>query len=131
MRDLSDVPNEPAVPASAKTQVLSLEPNVAATLAYAPFFIGLVASIVWVASEPKSNRFVRFHAMQALAFFIASIAVSVVTSIVGAFLGVLGGFLSMVIGLGLFAIMIVCMVKAWKNEMFKLPMLGDFVEQRL
>jgi len=127
----NDMPSEPAVTAAAKTQVLSLEPNVAATLAYAPFFIGLVFSIIWLASEPKSNRFVRFHAMQYLAFFIASVALSVITSVVGAFLGFLGGLLSMVVGLGLFAVMIVCMVKAYKNEMFKLPVLGDLVESKL
>jgi uncharacterized membrane protein len=128
MRDLHD--SDSAVEPATKTQVLSLDPNLAGTLAYAPFFVGLVSSIVWVATEPKSNKFVRFHAFQSLAFFVASVAVSVVTSILGAFLGVLGGFLSMVVGLGLFAVMIVCMVKAWKNEMFKLPVLGDFVEQK-
>ena len=38
---------------------------------------------------------------------------------------------SMVVGLGFFVIWVVLIVKALQGEMFKLPLLGDFAEQKM
>jgi uncharacterized membrane protein len=131
MRDLHDMENQPVAETSTRTQVLNLQPNLAATLAYAPFFIGLISSIIWVSTEPKSNRFVRFHAMQSLSLTVAGIAICVVASILGAILGPLGSLLSTLVSLALLGACVVCMIQAWNKNMFKLPVLGDFVESRL
>jgi uncharacterized membrane protein len=43
-----------------------MQPNIAGTLCYTPFFfIGLIASLYFYFTE-KDNKFVRFHAVQSL-----------------------------------------------------------------
>jgi uncharacterized membrane protein len=49
-----------------------LQPNVAGLIAYLPFWIGLVASIYFLATE-KENHFVRFHSMQSLFLSLAGL----------------------------------------------------------
>jgi len=124
---------EPMLPqdnTGAKTQVLGLEPNVAGLLCYLPF-VGLIASIVWVVTEPKSNKFVRFYAMQSLALtvvgFVISAAVNVL-ALVG--LGSIAGILSTIISLGMLAVCIICAVKAWKGETFVIPVIGEFAASK-
>src|SRR5215203_2007422 len=78
----------PAGPVSGKTQVLGLDFNVAAGLGYIPICaLNLIAPILWLVTEPKTSKFVRFHAMQSLfllAFtFVGIIAVVLVSMILG------------------------------------------------
>jgi uncharacterized membrane protein len=130
MRELKDKPSVSQLPT--KTTVLGLDQNVAGLLCYIPIpLIGLVSSLVWLGTEPKSNRFVRFHAFQSLALT----AVSLVTFFVlGVFrmigLGFISSLLSPIISVVLLATFVICMIQAGKNEMYKLPIVGDFaIEQ--
>jgi uncharacterized membrane protein len=117
-----------------------LSPNVAALISY--LFIP-VTSILVLATE-KENRAVRFHAFQSLFLGAAVVASSIVLSIV---MSVLGGILAMISGtLGLLVIfvslavwlaftvailagLIICLLKAYRGEMYQLPFIGNFAEQ--
>ena len=119
-----------ASPTPGKTQ-LGVEPNLGGLLCYAPCCVGLIFSIVAVIVE-KSNRFVRFHAFQSLLFHGAwlvvaialQVAVIVISMISGA-LAFIATMLHVVLGLGLFALTIFLMVKAYGNEEPELPVIGE------
>jgi uncharacterized membrane protein len=85
-----------------------------------------------VCTEPKSNKFVRFHAIQSLALTVVGFAVSVALGILGAVgLAAITGIVSTIISLGLLAACVICMVQAWNNQMFKLPLVGDFAANKV
>ncbi|MCX7921688.1 MAG: DUF4870 domain-containing protein [Clostridia bacterium] len=100
-----------------------LNENVAALLSY---LFAAVGGLVFILIE-KENRFVRFHAMQSLLTF----GGLWIASIVARFVPGLGGLLGVLIGLAQFVLWIVCMVKAYKGEWFKLPVVGDIAEQQI
>jgi len=120
-----------------KTKVLNLDYNVAAMLAYLPVCCAsLVASIIWLASEPKENRFVRFHAMQSLilagvmlaAFFVLWVISFIAVRIFFGF-----GILIFLVEMALLAVWLVLTimgcVKAYQNQMWKIPFIGDIAEK--
>lgn len=106
-----------------KNTVLGVTENIEALLCYA---LGWVTGLVFLLVEQK-NAFVRFHAFQSLVTFLALFILSAVIGFVPV-LGVLVGLLLWPLGLVLW---IVLMVKAYKGERYKLPVVGDFVEQQL
>lgn len=106
-----------------KNTVLGVTENLEALLCYA---LGWVSGLVFLFLE-KNNTYVRFHALQSLAAF----GILHVASFVILILPLLGVFLSFVIGLVSFVLWIVLMVKAYKGERYKLPVIGDFVEHQL
>ena len=110
-----------------------LEPPFAAALAY---LAGPFSGILILLAE-KSNRFVRFHAWQAL-FGLGSLALLSIGVLVGAFLGlfisprvfttlyVLAGVLSVV----WLAVWALCLVKAFGGAAWKMPLFGAMAERR-
>lgn len=127
---MSDVPNPnpnpaappPPPPAAPPPSSAGLENNVAAALAYLP-----IVAIIWLVLEPYSkDKFIRFHAIQSLALAVATFAVSVVLS----FIPILGWILLLFLPLGIFVLAVICAVKAYQKEKFKLPWLGDFSEKQ-
>ena len=117
-----------------------LDENLAALLAYIAHFIsGLIFFFI-----EKDSRLVRFHAMQStilggLLFvggFILGIAWAIISAILSQISGLLASLVSLVLGLVLvvfivaaFAGWILCMVKAYQGQYFKLPVIGKFAEQ--
>jgi uncharacterized membrane protein len=100
-----------------------LDPNVAAALSYS---IGWVTGLVFFATEPH-NKFVRFHAMQAmLVFGPACVAFLLCLSI-----PFLGWILSILIFYGSAALWLILMFKAYQGERFKLPIAGDMAEEKI
>jgi len=119
---------------------LGLEGNLAAALGYP---IGVIAIISLVME--KENRFVKFHALQAvllyvgwivlmIAFWIIAIILTVVgvaasaATNSGAMGGLFGGLLSLlglVIGLAFLIGIILAAVKAYQGQEFKLPVIGN------
>jgi uncharacterized membrane protein len=105
----------------------------------------LIAGILWLVTEPKENRFVRFHAMQGLLLFGVNFVVSIIFRILGMVLGAgaavadsdlaLGGgslvlgLVQLVVGIGFLVIHIIAMVKANQGQMWKLPVIGDIAEK--
>jgi len=106
-----------------KKTVLGVTENLEALFCYA---LGWISGLVFLLLE-KENEFVRFHALQSLATFLGLLIVSIVIGFIPV-LGILVNVLLWPIGVVLW---IVLMIKAYKGERFKLPVVGDFVEQQL
>ena len=119
---------------------LGLDSNVGAMLCYIANFLcclGVILSIVFLVTE-KENRFVKFHALQALFLVAAQIVVGIIVSILGllldfafdaAGLGILTFFV--ILGLRLILLLIfvivwlVAGIKAYGGQWYKLPFIGD------
>ncbi len=116
---MSGQPVPPPPPASSQS---GLESNVAAALAYLP-----ILAIVWLLVEPYSkDRFIKFHSLQSVALAVVSIGLSIVLLIIP----IIGWVLLPFLQLGVFVAAVICAVKAYQKEKFKLPVLGDFAEKQ-
>jgi len=99
-----------------------LKPNVAALLSY---FLGFITGIIFYLIE-RENKFVRFHAIQSIlglgSFYVLSLALFFIPTIgktLSTICSTAGGILS-----------IILMIKAYKGEYFKLPIVGDIAEKK-
>jgi len=139
----------PPGPPPGKTKTLNLEYNLAGLLCYIPgccCLVNVVPCILWLATEPKENRLLRFHSIQGLLlagvwiavwilFTILSVAFGLGMSMTpGAGLAQAGGglillLIRLVVGVGLLAVHIIAMVKANQGQMWKLPIIGDIAEK--
>jgi uncharacterized membrane protein len=125
---VSAVPANPAlVPASA-----GLTSNVAGMLCY---ILGIVTGVIFLVLEPyKNNRFVRFHAFQSIFFWVACTAVWIVWRelFFSGGLLMLGfwGLTFVVLRLAMFVGWIFLMIKAYNNEEFRLPIIGDLAAKQ-
>lgn len=115
------------------TSGTGLTPNIASLLAY---ICMPVTSIVFLLLE-KDNLDVKFHAWQGTAFGVAYIAVilalEILAAIFGALWSVLGiiiGFFVPIVGLAAFIIWIVCLIKAYQGERWKIPYVGEFAAKK-
>jgi uncharacterized membrane protein len=108
--------------------------NVAGMLAY----ITIIPSIIFLVMEPyNKNRFVRFHSFQNL-FFAAALVVCwialMILSAVLAFIPILGHIIAFllwfVIWIGSVVVWVIMLVKAYGNQMWKLPVIGDMAEKQ-
>lgn len=116
----------PVSPAASPTE--GLPENVAGLLCYLPA-VGWIISLILFLIDKR--RFVKFHAVQSLAFHVALI---VIYFALGIFMGMLhlmhifflGLFLYPLLWLATFVILILLMVKAHSHEEYKLPIVGDF-----
>jgi uncharacterized membrane protein len=133
-------PNTP----TGKTKVMNLDYNVAGLLCYLlPCFClaDLIFCVLWLATEPKESRFVRFHALQGLLLFGLGFVVSIIFQILGTGMAVTtsgvveaGGFgilllIRLVVGVAFLVLYIVGMIKAYQGQMWKLPIIGDIAEK--
>jgi uncharacterized membrane protein len=120
----------PALPASSAG---GLTPNVAGMLAYFTF----IPALLFLLIEPYNrDRFVRFHAFQSLFFNVAWIALWVVAAVIGMIFAVvpmvgwmMAVLLHAVIWLGMLVLWVLLLVKAYQNEKFQLPVIGDLAEK--
>ena len=110
-----------------------LTPEVAATLAY---LAGPFSGALLLASEPE-NRFVRFHAWQAV-FALGGLGAAAIICLVLAFALLLVSptafwamlWLSAIAGLTWVAVWTLCVVQAYKGRVWKLPLAGDYAARR-
>jgi len=110
-----------------------LAPNVASLLCY---ICMPITSIIFMLLE-KENRDVQFHAWQGtlfgLGYILLIVALQILAAILGAianFLGVIIGLLIPIVGLVSFVLWIVCLVKAYQGERWKIPYVGDYAAQK-
>jgi len=110
-----------------------LAPNIASLLCYVCMPI---TSLILLLLE-KENKDVQFHAWQGTAFgvcyVVLIIALQILAAILGAIANVLGvivGLLIPVVGLVSFVFWIICLVKAYQGERWKIPYIGDFAAQK-
>ncbi len=105
-----------------------LEQNIAGLLCYVFTWItGLIFFLI-----EKENKFVRFHALQSLITFGALTIIQIFFSILGSIFWRLW-WLTGTVGSLLWIVTLVLIVflayKAYNNEMFKLPVVGDIAEK--
>lgn len=100
-----------------------LQDNVAGALAY----VTVIPAIVFLVMEPYNrNKFIRFHSFQCVFLTVALIALNIVVG----FLPFLNLILWPLLGLASLALHVICALKAYGNQMFKLPVLGDLAEKQ-
>ena len=126
----------PNVPPPVSGQAAGMTDNVAGLLCY---IFGLVSGVLFLVIEPyNKNKFIRFHAFQSIFFNVAVIALSIVFGIIsGIMLAALPWsvwwlwhLVTMALWLGVMVCWIFLMVKAYQNQRFKLPVIGDLAEKQ-
>ncbi len=103
-----------------------LDANVAAALTYIP-----IIAIVFLVIE-KSSRLVKFHAVQSLGLLVAWMVTWFALGILG-MVPVLGWatlLLWPLVAIGMFVVWLIALLKAFKGEWWKLPVIGDIAEQQ-
>ena len=127
-------PRSPGAPAVAGTAMAS---NVAGLLTYV---LGFITGIIFLVIEPyKNDKFVRFHAFQSIFLSVLWIGFRIVWGYIvmgmiwGPFSGLWAplGLISMLISLGFAACFLFLMYKAYNNEQFKLPIIGDLAAKQV
>jgi uncharacterized membrane protein len=125
----------PVISADASTGAVvtssGLQANVAGALCY---LAGFVTGIVFLVLEPyRHDRFVRFHAFQAIflsvAWVILHFALGISMSLMPWTLWHFTAALSSLVSLAFLGLAFLLMYKAYSNERFKLPVIGDLAEK--
>jgi len=120
-----------SAPQPTPTQGTGLSPNVAGALAY---LLGPITGIIFLVIE-KNDRFVRFHAMQStvlwVAWFIASIVLSVLSGAIPVIGWIFGLLLSIVMTIGGVILWLLLMFKAYQGQEWELPWVGQFARKQL
>jgi len=127
-------------PAQAGKSSTGLDENIAALLSYV---FGWLSGLIFFLME-KDSRLVRFHAMQSILLSVAAIVILVAFWIVAGILGIVVSYISGVlsfllwivtmlvggvIGLAIVVGAIICLVKAFQGQYFKLPFIGNMAEK--
>jgi len=105
-----------------------LPDNFTAALAYAT----IVPAIVFLrAKRYNRNEFVRFHAFQSIALALASVALGLVLLVLAnvASINLLLIPISLIAAIGIALLVLVCMIKAYQREAYKLPLMGAWAEK--
>ncbi len=113
------------------------------TASWFAYILSVISAIILLATE-KENKIVRQHAWQSLflgcvmigAYIVFGILFAIIApfSIMGAFYFISPVFaifriLYWLLGLGWLAITVICILKATQNEMFKIPVIFNWVEK--
>ena len=101
---------------------LGIQENIEALIAY---LIGFVSGIALLILE-KKNEFVRFHAAQSTVVFLGILVLQMVLGMT-----IILWLFSLVLSFVQMILWIVLMVKAFKGERYKLPVVGDWAEKLL
>ena len=123
-------------PGPATSTSTGLPSNVAAALACIPLIGGLVFYIL-----EKHDQFVRFYAMQSIIFggvwFLFNLAswilhvIFATIPVIGWALAGLWVFVSALVHLGLFVIMIIAMIKAFSGVRWDIPYIGPMARKQI
>lgn len=89
--------------------------------AFAAYFFPFLGGLVLLAIERK-NLFIRFHAAQAIIFWICCIPVALISLI-----PIIGAIVSLVF----IVVWILLMYQAWRERMFELPLIGDLARRQV
>jgi uncharacterized membrane protein len=114
-------------------ELWGITPRTASLLCYVPM-AGWICAIVVLATERfRNNQVVRFHAFQGLYLFVAWLLIDMVLSPLLFFPGVEGfpprRILTACLHLGVYAAWIFMIIKVAKDEMYKLPLLGELADR--
>ena len=129
-------------PVSSAASTFGFSPNAAALLSY----IWIPVTSILVLVTEKENRLVRFHAFQSLflglGLFATSILLSVVIGVVmlvagliSPYAGILASIVSLlvwiIVAFAFLGVWIMCLIKAYRGAMYKLPVVGKFAERMI
>jgi uncharacterized membrane protein len=108
---------------------LGLEENIEAMLCYV---LGWITGILFLLLE-KESEFVRFHAAQSTVTFLGFTVVSVIIGQLSAIplIGLMFMIINALIAIFACIVWLVCMIKAFQGERFKLPIVGNIVEKQI
>lgn len=117
---------------SGPTTSSGLQPGVIGLLCY---ILGLVTGIIFLVIDPyNKDRFIRFHAFQAIFLHVTWIALYIILGIFDVILpwgfDLIVSILRGVVTIGGLALWILVMVKAYNGEKYKIPVIGDIAEQQ-
>lgn len=114
-------PNPEYIPAPATASAnAGLADNVAGAIAY----LTVIPAILFLVLEPYNKRpFVRYHSFQCIALCVIATLLSFFMAI-----PVLGWIVVPLADLVLFVAWVMCVVKAYQGVLFKLPIIGPFVD---
>lgn len=108
-------------PEEKKKGSMGLDENIGGMLCYI-FIVGLVFLFI-----EKENRFIRFHALQAVFLGVFLLLVNIILS----FIPVIGWLFSLLMGPVILFLVVFMMFQAYKGKYYKLPILGDMAEKQL
>jgi len=92
-------------------------------LPYAPFYIGVIASLIELFLVPRKEVKVRFHAAQGLALHIVIVVVQMLFSLLGAITD--SSFGGTLFKLAALIFLIVSMVRVWKGEPHRIAPISE------
>jgi uncharacterized membrane protein len=110
-------------PAKRSVSGIGLSEKWATMMPYAPFFIGVVVSLLELFLVPKKEPSVRFHAAQGLALHIAILVVQTLFGVVGAITGSSVG--STLFKIAAFVFLVISMVRVGKGKPHHIAMLSE------
>lgn len=124
-----------APPAAAGTESAGMSSNVAAALTY---LLGFITGIIFLVLEPyKNDSFIRFHAFQAIGFSVVALILEIVWNMIVSvgflsfgFLFALAGLVGLVIWLAIVVFWLFLMYKAYNNEAYQIPVIGDWASRQ-
>ena len=102
---------------------MGIDENIEGLLCY---ILGWITGIVFLVLE-KENKFVRFHAMQSLATFLLLFIILVIIGMIP----FIGWVISILISIFMLILWLFLMYKAFKGELYKLPIVGEFAEKQI
>jgi len=109
--------------AEVPTKSSGLQSNIAGALAY---FLGPITGILFLLIE-KDNKFVRFHAMQSALTFGGIFVLNIVLG----FIPVLGWMAGTLLSMVSLVLWLFLMYKAFNNEEYELPVIGDLARKQV
>jgi uncharacterized membrane protein len=113
--------------APAPVVVAQTQGGLSDTAAGAIAYLTFIPAVIFLVMEPYNrNKFVRFHAFQCIALTVVSVAAHIAVN----FLPLIGLVISFALSLIFFVAWLICILKASKGEMYKLPVIGDFAEKQ-
>jgi uncharacterized membrane protein len=104
----------PVDPGKHTVSGLGIPERWATMLAYAPWYIGLVVSLVELFLVPRKEVRTRFHASQALAVHLAILIIQTIFGLIGTITN--NGFGKFFFGLAAMIFLIISMVRIWRGE---------------
>jgi uncharacterized membrane protein len=119
-------------PPTASQSSTGLDPKLAGLLCY---ILGIITGLIFFLIE-KSNDVVRFHAAQSILFSGSMIVLWILITIlsfvimsISLSLGSIFSLLTMLLGLAVFVLWVVLLIKGYSGEKWKLPVIGDMAER--
>jgi uncharacterized membrane protein len=119
----SQTPAFGQTPSSRTVMGIGLPEKWAVMLPYAPFYIGVVVSLLELFLVPRQEVRVRFHAAQGLSLHIAILAIHTIFGVIGSITD--SSFGGTLFSLASTIFLIISMVRVWKGQPHRIAPLAD------